>query len=816
MLHDLKLALRGLLARPLLPSIAVVIMALGLAATVSVFTYVKAFHQPFPGADPEGLVRVFGVDDENPYLDVSFLDYEDYARSSESFDGMAVAQPYYAASVRLEELTEVAFVEAVTGDFFRVLRAGAAVGRLLAADDDRLDAEPAAVISYQWWESLWSGDPGVLGTTIYLNYRPFTVVGVAAPEFLGSASDNRPQVWIPIAHFRDRYVSWDQMAQNRDLPLARVYGRLAEGISVGVAEEEMARLAQGLDEAYPREGSARGIRLERATFIDPRTRLAEASRNRIIVIGAVGFLLLVCANVANLLLSVFSGRKREVALQAALGAPLSRLFRGLVMQNLLLALLAGGMAVGFALPLSQRMGSYFARPSVWGETVAREFSLDPAVVVFALLASILTGLLAGGIPTLRAIGGDIMGPLKSGPGGRSRIRKLGRWRIPGVRDLLVSTQVALSVILLVVSGLVLKTLRTAGGEDPGFTYDRVVGSHISTSSTSIEVEGRETFFRQLEEEISREPWVESATFSSNALLSGQGSRRVRSVDLEEPMNVVAPMVHDGFFEKLGIELLGGRAFLPTDTDGAPPVAILNRPGVARLFPDGGAVGGTLWLPGGDGSDQAYEVVGVVGDVKVRNFLSPAEPTLFLPFAQQSYGSGAAIHVVTRGDPRNSVQLLQRWLRAYEPHLAIVNVIAYPDVVRGAIYSQRMNAEMFSALAVLGLILASVGIFGVVSLSVARRTREIGIRKALGASRGDIDTMVVARAMGPVVIGMGAGLAVALGGSRLLENLLFGVEPSDPVGYLGGSLVLLITAGVAAYLPTRRAARVEPLKALRVE
>jgi hypothetical protein len=224
----------------------------------------------------------------------------------------------------------------------------------------------------------------------------------------------------------------------------------------------------------------------------------------------------------------------------------------------------------------------------------------------------------------------------------------------------------------------------------------------------------------------------------------------------------------------------------------------------------------LWLGDGSGEDQEYEVVGVVGDVKVRDFLGPAEPTVYLPFAQQSYGSGCGLLVNTAGSPELSVPLLHRWLRSYEPHLAIVNAIAYKDVVRGALYTQRMNAEMFSALAVLGLILAGVGIFSVVSLSVSRRTREIGVRKAIGATRGEINRLVVRQALGPIMMGLVAGLAMALGASKLVEGLLFGVEPSDPIGILGGSIVLLLTAALAAYLPARRAGGVDAVRALKAD
>ena len=816
LVQDLRFAIRHMVRRPLFRAVAALILALGLGATISVFTYLNGFNRSFPGANPEGLVQLFGAADQNPFQDISYLDYLDYARSTQAFEGVAAVQSYYAASVRHEEMTEVAFLDAVAGDYFQVLGVQTAIGRTLTADDDRPGAEPAAVISYEGWQSRFNGDRSVLGSTLFLNYRPHTIVGVASPDFVGSASDYRPHVWIPTAPFRARYVNWDRLALNRDIPLVRVYARLRDGVSETRALEDLTRAAQSLDQAYPPPDSPRRVHLKPATWIDPRARLAESSTNRIIMLAAGGFLLLVCANVANLLLSVFSARKREVALQAALGASRARLVRGVLTENVLLALLAGGLAVGVAVPISARLGSYFARPSVWGANVSREFGVDLRVVGFAVGISLLTGLLAGSLPALRAMSRNLMDALKAEPAERG-----GSWRffgrkVPGLRDLLMSVQVALSVVLLIVSGLVLRTLANAGDIDPGFEYEQLIGSHISTSSTSILPEDRERFFKEVEERISLEPWVQSATVSGNAPLSGHGSVNVRVTGAEEPTSILVSRVHHGFFEKLDIELIAGRPFTDFDSAGATPVAVLNRPAADRLFPDGNAVARRLWFVTEGGEDQEFEVVGIVGDTKVRDFLIPAEPAVYLHYAQHAYPTGSALLVTTLGSPEQAVPMLHRWLREFEPHLAIVNAVSYREVVRGALYTQRMNAELFSVLAIFGLVLAGVGIFSVVSLSVTRRTREIGVRKAIGATGAEINRLVIRQALGPVVVGLVAGLAVSLGASKLVRSLLFGVEPSDPLGLLGGSVVLLLTAAVAAYLPARRARSVDPVRALKVE
>lgn len=811
-----RASIRSIVRRPVHRLAATLILALGLAAAISVFTYLNGFNRGVPGADPDGLVQLFAADDQSPFLDISFPDYLDYAGSMRGLRSIGAVQSYYAASVRLEDLTVVAFLDAVAGSYFQVLGVEASIGRTLTAEDDRPEAEPRAVISHSWWKNQFGGDPNILGSTIFLNYRPHTVVGVLSPKFAGSASDSRPHVWIPVSSFRSRYTSWDALALDRDVPLVRVYARLAPEVSRVRAEEEVRRVAQGLDQAYPIRGAARRVHLQPATWIDPRTRLAEESTNRIILLASWGFLLLVCANVANLLLSVSLSRERETALMGALGASRARLGLGILMENAILALGAGGLALGIALPASTRLGSYFARPSIWGANVPREFSLDLRVVGFAALVSLMTGLLAGALPALRSMRPDVMNVLRSGPTtGMARGRILG-FRAPGLKELLTSTQVALSVALLAVSGLVLKTLATAEAVDPGFGYENLIGSHISTSSTSLLPEERERFFRDVEEQIALEPWVESATVAGSALLSGHGSLNLRVAGEGESTPTLVSSVHDGFFEKLGVELVSGRTFSSTDTLGAPVVAVLNRPAAERFFPAGAAVSGSLWTGTPSGESRELAVVGVVGDIKVRDFLSPPEPVVFLHYAQQAYPTGSALLVNTRGSPELAVPMLHGWLRDFEPHLAIVNAISYKDVVRGALYTQRMNAELFSILGSFGLLLAALGIFSVVSLSVSRRTREIGVRKAVGASRRTIHGLVVREAMGPVVVGLAMGLAASLALAGLVETLLYGVEPSDPVGWIGGSLTLLLIAGIAAYLPGRRASGADPMKVLRAE
>lgn len=827
-MDELRAAVRGFLRRPFYPLVAVAILALGLSASVAVFTYVNGFYQPFPGVDTEGLVRLVGVESEEAYQLVSYLDFLDLAAGADhAFEGLAAAQPYYAASVRFESLTELGFLEAVSGDYFSVLGVEMTIGRGLMAEDDRPGADPAAVISHAWWQKYFNADPAAIGSTIYLNYRPFTVVGVASPKFLGSTSGYRPEIWIPFAPFSDRYTNWTKKAEDRDVPLVRVYGRLRAGVDEGQGRAELAALAAGLDEQYPRTQEARRFDFDAATWIDPRYRVDEWSTVRLMMVAVGGLLILVCANVANLLLSVAARREREMSVRAALGASPGRLVRQVMIENVLLAGLAGVVALLLAGPASRWLGAFFARPTVWGENVSREMAVDLRVVGFALVIALLTGAAASLLPAIRAWRRDLLASLRSDANASvgdstallaaSRLLRIGARWLPGPRDLLVSTQVALSILLLVVAGLVLRTFATVNELDPGFATDPMVVTHISTSSTDLEPEERDRFFRDLAACLGEESWVRSATVADYPLLSPHRSLDLQLDGQDEPTSLVYSMVIPGFFEALGIEARDGRTFVATDEAGSRDVAIVNETLAQRYFAGKSPVGRRIWWPMTDnGTVRELEIVGVVRDTKTRDLFEEPPPTVYLSYPQYPYPTGSALMVTVKGDARAAVPQLHRWLRDFEPYLAIVNVVAYKDVMQGFLYTHRMNAEMFSILALLGLFLSAVGIFSVVSLSVSRRTREIGIRVAIGAERGDIELLIIGRALISVVLGIALGLGAALALTELVRSLLYGVEPTDPITLATGVGVLVLATLAAAFLPARRAAALEPTTALRQE
>ncbi len=538
---------------------------------------------------------------------------------------------------------------------------------------------------------------------------------------------------------------------------------------------------------------------------------------KVMLAAAAGLLLLACANVANLMLSVAARRRQEMALRATQGATPWRLVRQVLIENVLLSAVAGAIAFALTGPASARLGSYFDTPSVWGAAVPREVSVDIHVFLFAFAVSVVAGIVVGALPALRVARRDLVSYLWAGAGSsRLRIRSAGRSFL-GARDLLVSLQVALSVILLVIGGLVYRSLDAVQSVDPGFNTDNLVSSYISVSSMGIPIDEREQFYRDIVARFNDEPWVRAATVAAQAPLSGHPAEEYRVEGQPENVTFTVARVVPDFYEVVGMQVTSGRPFEVTDDADAPYVAIVNETLARRYFDSDDPTGRRVWQVDDSGeTTRGFEIVGMVRDAKVSSLLGEQEAVLYLCYPQHYYTPGNALLVSPNVDPASAVPLLRQELRDVNPRLALVNALPYSRVVSGFTYPQRMNAELFSVLAICGLILASVGIFGVLSLAVGERTREIGVRLALGAPDLNIAMSVANRAI--VAVGLGAlvGMSVSMMASSLVRGLLFGVEPSDPISLTLAPLILLSAAIVATWLPTRRALRVDAVISLREE
>lgn len=815
--QDLRTGLRRLARSPGFTLLAAGILALGLSTSTAVFTYVNAYRRTLPGVNAQNLHQIWFATEQDPWGALSIPDYEDLvARGGSEFSVGGVGQGSFGATVRRDREVEVAFGESVTGTFFSVAGVQMAVGRGIAPEDDLPGATPVTVLAYEYWVSRYGADPNLPGQIILLNNEPYTIVGVAGPEFLGSSAAARPQFWIPVEQWLRVYRPGLGLTENRELGTVLPYVRVTGGVPVARTEQTLEALAGSLDSEAPLADRTRRFVLQPATWISPAARDGEAATTRIMLAAAGFLLLLACANAANLVLSAGVRRRAEMAIRGALGATRGQLIRQLLTESLLLSVPAGVIAVALAGPLAGRLSSYFARPSVWGTNVPRDIVVDPGVLLFAFAAAVLTGVATGLVPAWQASSGspaEALGTRGTGAEGSANRR---RW-LPGGRDLLVSAQIAISVVLIFVAALVLRTLDTARHVDIGFDTQQTLSSYVSTSSMGVPIDARHAFYGDLIRRFEALPWVEAATVAENAPLSGHPRQDFPRQDGGDPMRATVARVWPGYFEALEMGLLAGRTFLPTDTTDTPPVVVVNESLARLVAPNGDAVGRPLVWPGGDDQpDVAYEIVGVIRDARQVTLLDPPGPVAYLSLAQVYSRPGNAVLLKVRGDPAAAVEMMRRELRAVDTRLAIVNILPYRDVVRGALYTQRMNAELFTVIAALGLLLSAAGIFAVVVLAVAGRRREIGIRVAVGANSIAIMKSVAGPIAGSVIVGLGVGLAGAFGATRAVESLLWGVTPADPMALGVGGGVLLMVITLAVGVPLRRVLEVDPVASLRVE
>jgi putative ABC transport system permease protein len=815
--HDLRDGLRRLARRPGFTLVAMGTLALGLSTSTAVFTYVNAYRQSVPGAAADNLFQMWFATEDAPWGPVSVPDFYDLRElDGAELSVTGVGSSFFLASVRHEQLAEVAEGEAVAGGFFSVLGIEMMLGRGISPEDDRPGATPVTVLSHDYWVSRYGADPDVTGRTILLNNEPYTIVGVVDPDFRGTSSASRPSFWLPLEQFLRVYRARSDTRVNREAGAVLPIVRLADGVSTIGAGDALRAFATGLDQEAPLVDRTRRFVLSPLTWISPAVREAEAATSEILVAAAGFLLLLACANVANLVLSSGARRHDELAVRGALGASRGRLFGQLLTESFLLSVPAGLAALALAGPMSGRLSSYFERPSVWGANVAREIVVDPQVMAFALLAAVVTGAASGLFPALRASARNPAEALGSRGVGAYKVAGTGRW-LPDTRDLLVSVQVGICVVLLFVAALVLRTLESVRAIDPGFDTQQTLASYVSTSSMGVPVDERHRFYEELKRRFDELPWVEAATVAENAPLSGHPTARLAPQGGSEPISTTVARVWPGYFEVLQIEVARGRTFFPTDTVDATGVVVVNESLARRLSTDGDVVGQTIVYPGDDGEpDRSYEVVGVVRDASQETLLDAPGPVAYFSLPQQYSRPGNALLLSVRGDPSAAVDMMTRELRAVDTRLAIVNILTYRDVVRGALYTHTMNAELFTAIAVLGLLLSTAGVFAVLALAVAGRRREIGIRVAVGAGRMAVTQSVLGPIGRSVLVGLGVGLGGAFAATRLVESLLWGVAPADPLALGIGVGVLLTAVAGAVGVPLRRALEIDPVTSLRAD
>src|SRR5215207_6705897 len=799
--QDIVFGLRVLRRNPVFSLVAVVTLALGIGANTALFSITNAVvFRPLPFPEPERLLTLWetSAKSETARLIVSPANYFDWREQARSFEEMgAYTEDFYNISEDDTRPERVAGANA-TPSLFRALGVRPLLGRVFGPEDERPGAEGVVLLSHGLWQRRFGGDPNVVGKSVKLNGPAYTVVGVLPPDFI--ISPRRYELYRPISFS-------DSQRVNRRGRYLTVLARLRSGVTAEQARAEMNAVGSRLAAQYPEEN------VGRSATIDPldKTITWNTRTALLTLLGAVGFVLLIaCANVANLLLGQAAGRRKEMAVRAALGAGRLRLVRQMLTESLTLSLL-GGLA---GLLLAKWGVGLLVSLSPASLPRAEGAGLDLRVLGFALSVSALTGLAFGLVPALQASKVELTDALKS-------VRSTGGGRRSLARGALVAAEAALSLVLLVGAGLLVKSFVRLTGVELGFDPTHVVAADISLPYRYNTQEKRAEFYRQLLTRVESLPGVSSAAVSQSVPLSGEehGAQfmvvgREPAPDGSDRHGSIFHRVSEGYFKTLGVRLLRGRNLNERDTAGAPGVALINESLARRVFPGEDPLGKQIVLAADD-TPRPREIVGVVSDTRyVTPNLEPYSEIYVSYLAEPWFHMSLVVRVA--GDPAASVDGMREGLSALDKEVPLANVKEMEEYVHDSLSPQRFSALLLTLFAVAALGLAALGVYGVISNSVARRTHEIGIRLALGARRGDVLRLVVGQGMRPVLLGLGAGLAGALALTRVLESLLYGVSAFDPSVFAGVSLLLAATALVACYLPARRATRVDPMRALRHE
>ena len=805
-IHDVRHGLRSLLKSPGLTAAAIVSLALGIGANTTLFTWVKAvLLRPVPGAsDPASLhVAVITSRDGIPH-GWSYPNYRDVRSRATSFDILVQGELLFSLAV--DGHSERTSGAIVSGNYFQVMGVHAAAGRLLTTDDDVTPgAHPVVVLSYSSWQRRFAGNPGIVGRQVLLNNTPFTVVGVTQPGFIGSFMAVEVGAWVPMAMQAEMQGTSQLEARGRGRMTS--WARVRPGTTREQASAELDTIMQQLALEHPQENEGR-----RAAIILPRDAPFGAVvvlESMLVVLSAVTMLVLAiaCANVANLLLSRAVGRRREIAIRLSLGASRGRLLRQLLTESVLLALAAGTLATATVFWTSGLLMVFVPPIDV---PINLGITVDGSTLIFALALSIVTGVVFGLAPAWQATRADTMTALKE-EGGRGAAGGAGG----RLRSALVVAQVAVCLVLLVGAGLFMRSLAATQRIDPGFEVQRQLSVAMDLSLNGYNAETAGQFHDRVVSRVTALPGVAAAAFSLQLPLgfSGSGATRVAVDGYTPPANeepiVGVNIVSARYFETMGIPIVAGREFSSADSITAALAVVINETMAKRYWRGRDPLGTRLH------ADDAYVVVGIARDIKYGTLDEPPRPYVYFNLAQR-YSSGVLLQVRTAGDPLSLVGPVREAVRAIDPNLPLWDTRPVSEHMEQAVFPQRIGASLLGMMGALALLLATVGLYGVISYAVSQRTPEMGVRLALGASPSALRWMVISHGVRLTIVGVAIGLAAAFGAARLLASLLTGITATDPLTFVSVPAVLLGIAIAAAWLPARRASMVDPIVALRYE
>jgi predicted permease len=816
MLSSIKHAFRILRKDPAFTLIAVFSLAIGIGATSAMFSFSDALLlRPLPVMKPDGVVDVTtaGTAAFGSNTTISYPDYVDLRDRSRTFDGLVAASyGQFGFSPNAQTLPRMKFGLFVSGNFFRVLGVEPDLGRGFRADEDQAEGRDAVVVlGHDFWVSQYNSNPSVLGSRMRLNGVEFTVIGVAPEKFTGIDQYFRPELFVPLA--MSPRMGQSNLLHKRDARWLFVKGRLKPGAGLDQAQADVAVIAKELQKTYPDTNRDQRLKVETELQMRVEQSPPNAAMAAMLVLLGLCVLAVACANVAGLLLSRSRARSREIAIRLAVGAGRRSLVRQLLFENLLVAVAGGvgGVAVAYA-------GAQFFNTLPIPSDLPIVFSceIDNRVLLFTLAVSVVSTLFFGLAPALRATRPDLVRSLKAADadsGGKKRFRG---------RNSIVAGQVALSLVLLVISEVLLQGFRDQLLQGPGFRTERLFLTSFETDLAHYSSDQASQFYKNLLQRTRSAPGVRSAALTSVVPMIGgdsvdivpEGYQMARG---QHALTIFDACVSDGYFNTMGIPIQQGRGFLESDQKGAPLVAVVNETAAKHFWPKGGALGKRFHLKSANG-----DLVQVVGIARTSKYFWIAEPPLdyvYLPF-RQNERSGLALLTESVGPDAASVApAVREVVRGLDPDMPAFDIRTMRDLyTQRAVKTPNMIAEIVAGLGLMGLVLAIVGLYGLVAYSISRRTREIGIRMAIGADRSKVIWMVLKQGLQLGVAGVAVGLVISFFACNVLTAKLWiaTFDHVNPLLYAAIALPLLLITGMAALAPARRASRIDPMRALREE
>jgi len=806
--QDLKYALRQLWSSPGFTAVAVLTLALGIGANTSIFSLLNALLlRPLAVPNSAAVMGVYRGENRP----CSYPDFIDFQQRATAFSGLA-ADATSESVLDAGDTSEVILAEAVSYNYAEVLEVKPFLGRWFVHEDEPVADQFPAVISYRTWQGRFRGDPQVIGSQVRLESQWYTVVGVAPKDFRGMMMPVMTDVWVPLIRYAQHNEFASRIVKNRqEGGKVMMFGRLAPGVAPSQAQAQIAALDVQLQREYPRaDARAAALRVEtvRGTA-DPGYR-RHVVQLVVLLMAVVGLVLLItCANVANLLLARGVARRREVSIRLALGAGSGRIFRQMLVESLLLSLI--GAAAGLAAAqgtnrILERALSSAPSPIAIGASLP----LDGRVLVFVLLASIVTTVLFGLLPALQSSKPDVVSALK-GNEVFSRNRRF------TLRNLSAVAQVTLSLVLLIMAGLFIRALENASRIDPNFDPQKLLSARIYVAPAEFNEEAGRSLFRRVIERTRSMPGVRNATFSYASPMLTMPECVMPEAGSAPSIAAGANIIGPDYFSTFGIPLVRGRAFNPGDHSSVPAVVIVNEALAHHYWPGRDPIGNRVRVGRGcdAGKGTVAEIVGVVKDAQYAALENPVRPYVFFPL-EQRFAGYLALVIQTERDPAAWAPNLRKELKAVDGRLRIYDVDALSDQMDKSLWQTRWEASLLGAFGAIALVIASVGLYGVIAFAARQRTREFGIRMALGAERRDVLRLVTGDALLLAVAGVGLGLLIALAATNLLRGFLYGLSPTDSTTFVGAALLWTAVSLIASGVPAYRATKVDPLVALRYE